>query len=321
VKEVTVLLNLTMDDPIVNLEIVDQEPRNHHRLETGVGFFAPQDTPLLKRSAREGEDKHVVHVCRAAALVAVLVLTFTGAAKSINISSSPPATALMLWIEIIVGVAAAISVASGIVTLTSAFVRGRFLRAYPRASRIGFGFALLVLGAVVGISTIKYSASTPPTNHSADPILTVSQMSANPVLSPPQPTSTPSTTAQINEVREDVKQPTAKSNVADDMGVRISIRDEANHIVPELVIAAQRVIGGRVSLDGNLRTATSTPDEQLQGIITTHLTLAVTVTEASHIIDAFELQSTGGGFTGDAAILQARQRLQAKLIKRLQEHQ
>lgn len=71
---------------------------------------------------------------------------------------------------------------------------------------------------------------------------------------------------------------------------------------------------------GHLRSTQSQPDEGLQGLITTDLTLDVTLTDIrGGVRDAFTVTSRGGGFRRDSSASKARERLREVLQEHLQK--
>lgn len=100
----------------------------------------------------------------------------------------------------------------------------------------------------------------------------------------------------------------------------ISVVDEQGQPVEDLVAAA-RNLDEALSLTARLNVRISDPDDQLQGLITTHATLHVSITHDGRLVDSFTLQSTGGGFAREASAQQAQDRLIWTLKQRLaQEH-
>jgi NADPH-dependent 2,4-dienoyl-CoA reductase/sulfur reductase-like enzyme len=87
-----------------------------------------------------------------------------------------------------------------------------------------------------------------------------------------------------------------------------------------LVLVAQREVPADLIVEGTLHVTTTPPEDALQGLITANARLSVNTKNGEHLIDAFELDTRGGGFTAQVAIRQALERLEAELTTRLKEH-
>lgn len=89
-----------------------------------------------------------------------------------------------------------------------------------------------------------------------------------------------------------------------------AIAEDALHML-------QRKFG---EIRGEIHSSQSVPDEGLQGLITTDLTLNVSVVGASGVVQRrFTIRSRGGGFTRDASASQACDRLRSELQTRLDQ--
>jgi hypothetical protein len=94
--------------------------------------------------------------------------------------------------------------------------------------------------------------------------------------------------------------------------------------LPDVIAAADDALNilqfNDYSVQGNLRWSQSQPDDGLQGIITTDLTLDVRFIDKQRSVrDAFTITSRGGGFTSDSSARQARERLRDALHEHLQK--
>lgn len=140
---------------------------------------------------------------------------------------------------------------------------------------------------------------------------------------PPEPQPAPASTTSVAT--------TPSTNVATASGVkpapsvsrartkpRIRIHDLDGKPVPVLEAIANNSYPNKW-IRGTLRETLHRNDD-LQGIISSHLTLEVVITDINEVtLDAFVLETHGAGFTDDAAHNQAQQRLAENLRDRIRE--
>jgi hypothetical protein len=204
---------------------------------------------------------------------------------------------------------AALGAIGSVFSIASHLKRDSFVHRYSPAHRVLFTASLCLVSIAAGwLATDQISARIP--EH-------------GPVTSGPQPRNSP--IVAESTVRSapppEVQQPRPKQSTRHETTTpRIRIHDDAGNLVPELVLLAQRHLPARVTVEGTLHTTTTLPDGALQGLITAKARLSVTISDAGHLTDAFDLDTRGGGFTPEAAIRQARERLDAELTNRLKEH-
>lgn len=102
--------------------------------------------------------------------------------------------------------------------------------------------------------------------------------------------------------------------------------DEQDRSQPNVVAAAEDALNALRSqlyvVRGHLRSIQSQPNEALQGLITTNLTLDVTLLDAQgEVHESFTVKSRGVGFSNESSTLQAREGLRSDLLEHLQrEH-
>src|SRR5437870_3191364 len=205
--------------------------------------------------------------------------------------------------EVGMAAAAAVGVASGIVTLTSATRHGPLFHTLSRRQKVGLGVLLLLAGGGAGVATMPPAPDRPVVVARVDSAAVVSTSGTT-------VTVTTETTATAPPPPPRMKpKPEPQFRIVDDNGASVD----------ELTVAARAVLPGQ-SVDGHLRTAVGAPDANLQDLVTVTLTLNATIRDSGgNVTDAFELMTRGGGFTAEAATHQARERLKTAFIDRLRQ--
>ena len=143
------------------------------------------------------------------------------------------------------------------------------------------------------------------------------------VEAPPEPQPAPASTtvvattpstnvATASDVKPAPSVPRARTKP------RIRIHDLDGKPVPVLEAIANNSYPNQW-IRGTLRETLQRNDD-LQGIISSHLTLEIVITDINEVtLDAFVLETHGAGFTDDAAHNQAQQRLAQNLRDRIRE--
>lgn len=103
----------------------------------------------------------------------------------------------------------------------------------------------------------------------------------------------------------------------------ITVSDECRGF-PDVVAAADDALNvlrsQSYSVQGHLRSTQSEPNDQLQGLITTDLTLDVKLIGNQDVVfDTFTITGRGGGFTSTSSALLARERLRDMLQDHLRK--
>jgi hypothetical protein len=194
-----------------------------------------------------------------------------------------------------------------------------FLRVYSPVGRALFAAILALLSVTVGWHAINEAREKNNSDHRPQVGSDVSALGEGRSM-PAQPVN------QANGNRARRPTPTlprvqpAVTNTDKTTNPRIRIQDDSGDLVPGLMLIAQRDLPSDVLVEGTLHMTTTAPDDALQGLITANAALSVTLKSGEHLIDGFDLDTRGGGFTAEAAIRQARERLEAEFTKRLKEH-
>jgi hypothetical protein len=140
---------------------------------------------------------------------------------------------------------------------------------------------------------------------------------APPDLQPPASTTAVVTTHSTNVATASGVKPATRVSRARTKP-RIRIHDLDGKPVPVLEAIANNSYPNQW-IRGTLREALQRNDD-FQGIISSHLTLEVVITDINEVtLDAFVLETHGAGFTDDAAHNQAQQRLAEALRDRIRE--
>jgi hypothetical protein len=220
-------------------------------------------------------------------------------------------------------IVAVLAATSAVFSIASYLNRSSFPHSHSRGGRARFTATLLLVSIIAGWHAIDEArARLPATGRGEHPqrvgtdAPTATQgrgMATHPTSSDSQDRmqeTTPRTSGA--RPRENITRNTTTP--------RIRIQDDSGKLVPRLVLIAQREVPANLMVEGTLHMTTTPPDDALQGLITANATLSVNTTSGERLVDAFDLDTRGGGFTAQAAIRQALERLEAELTKRLKEH-
>jgi hypothetical protein len=219
-------------------------------------------------------------------------------------------------------IVAALAATSGVFSIASHLNRGSFPQGYSPAGRVLFAATLCLFSIIAGWHAIDEARARFPANNSGDHPPRVGTDA--PTASQGRSTvAQPATRASQDRTRRTTlgMSTAAAQNITDETTTsRIRIQDDSGNLVPRLVLIAQREVAADLMVEGNLHMTTTPPDDALQGLITANARLSVNTKKGEHLIDAFDLDTRGGGFTAQAAIRQALERLEVELAKRLKEH-
>lgn len=218
---------------------------------------------------------------------------------------------------------AALAAIGSVFSIAAYLNRGSFLQGYSPAGRVLFTATLCLICFLAGWHAIDEARSRVPTKSGGDQQPRVGTDA--PATSQRDGTSTqPANGASQDRTRRpELRAPKGLSHrsiTSETPAPRIRIQDDAGNLVPGLVRIAQRELPSDLTIEGTVHIATTPPDQALQGVITANARLSVTTKNAKQLIDGFDLQARGGGFTVEAATSQALERLEAEFSKRLKEH-
>jgi|GEM_PF-6244745 len=220
-------------------------------------------------------------------------------------------------------IVAVLAATSAVLSIASYLNRSPFLHSYSRAGRARFSATLLLVSIIAGWHAIDEARARLPARESGEHsqrVGTDAPTAAQGRSTAAQPATrdsqdrTPKTTPRTS-------QPRPRENTTRNTNPpRIRIQDDSGKPLPGLILIAQHEAPADLMVEGTLHMTTTPPDEALQGLITANATLSVHTKKGEHFIDAFDLDTRGGGFTDQAAIRQALERLETELAKRLKEH-
>lgn len=223
-------------------------------------------------------------------------------------------------LSVILAVLAAIA---SVFSIAAYLNRGSFLQGYSPAGRVLFTVTLCLIGLLAGWHAIDEARSRVPTNSGGDQqprVGTDAPATSQGDGSSKQPATRVSQDRYRGPEPRAPKQLSHRSITSETTATRVRIQDDTGNLVPGLILIAQRELPSNLTIEGTLHMATTPPDEALQGVITANARLSVTTKNAKHLIDGFDLEARGGGFTAEAATSQALERLEAEFSKRLKEH-
>lgn len=227
---------------------------------------------------------------------------------------------ISIVLSVIIGVLAAIG---SLFSVASHLTRDSFLRRYSPAGRALFATSLGVFSIIAGWYALNEARSRLTADRSDDHRQRVASVTS--VVNEGR-SAAAQFAKQGNLDREPplpplITQPRPERSTTKETSTpRIRIQDDSGNLVPELAVIAQRELPADLIVEGTLHTTTTPPDESLQGLITAKARLSVTTKNGEHLIDGFDLDTRGGGFTAEDAIRQALERLDAEFTKRLKEH-
>lgn len=235
---------------------------------------------------------------------AISRVLFLGAATLLGSSSFFDMTAGLIFFIV--------SAVSTLATLTTflAVLHGRPLHTLPRAARVALVLTLLGMSIVSGIAWFETTPHTPAET-------ALHQRPVSSVVKEPSTTATAAegvATSTLTMAGPQSRPRNASKTARHD---EITV-GEGEKALPDVRAAADDALNTLRSqlytVRGHLRSTQSLPDEKLQGLITTDLTLDVTLIDTQGVVrDAFTITSRGGGFTSEGSALQARQRLRENL--------
>lgn len=202
--------------------------------------------------------------------------------------------------------------------------RDSFLTRYSPAGRVLFTVSLCLLSIIAGWLVFDEANTW---RRAQRPTMLTDGTPAR-MFPPPVQSATPGRNQRMAQTDTALRDPTSATaqprrqriTTNESTTARIRIQDDAGNLVPGLVLIAQRELPADVMVEGTLHTTTTPPDDALQGLITANATLTVTTKDVGRLLDTIDLNTRGGGFTAEAALSQARERLDAEFIKRLKEH-
>lgn len=204
---------------------------------------------------------------------------------------------------IILALVAGLGAVSAIVTIVVA----RSSLPERRSLRWLVVLALAVVGVGVTIAAFQRDETTPGTQ---------------PRMPAEMPANTPAKTPTDAEHRPAVEQQPRETAAASVMTPaasappRIRIVSDPGVEPGDLISIAQQAVCSRCGVEGTLSVATKV-EHELQDLVTADMRLHVTITHPDGQSTALTLTSRGGGFTKDAAIDQARERIGAEFKQRL----
>jgi hypothetical protein len=220
-------------------------------------------------------------------------------------------------------IVAVLAATSGVFSIAAYLNRRSFLHRYSRAGRALFTATLLLVSIIAGGHALDDARARFPAKESGEhpqrvgtdaPTATQGRSTATHAASRDSQGRMPETTPRTS-------QPRSRENITrNTTPPRIRIQDDSGKPLPALILVAQQEVPADLMVEGTLHMTTTPPDEALQGLITANGTLSIMTKKGEHLIDTFDLDTRGGGFTDQAAIRQALERLEAELTKRLKEH-